>query len=265
MPQRRQLDRRPRISPTTAVELDRRSSLAEGLAFYSVARAGAGKLLDLAKPRVSTAATWQGSPAGLTARSCQFTNAATTDLAFVGSVNWTVLAYFFQNSAVANSEFPNVCARAAYASESNNQGWSLDLKPPNDGLAPNKFDFAIFHNASGADYVGSSNAAHGVGLWSFAGVNNAGTQRSIYINGKADKLVAGSTNAIASTGPFVLGDTRVQVLMVAAWSRALSASELGDLHQRPFLLARPSAAPVSFVPPAGGNRRRRVLLCSGGG
>ena len=263
MPRTHEIAFAPRQAPYLPVELDRNSPLAEGLRFYAVGGAGAGVPYDLTRARQgSVRAAWNPTPAGASLTGGQFGNAGTADLAFT-SGKWSVWAYFYLAAALANGEYQDAFDRNAYVSETNNQGWSLQMIPPDASPFGNRYAFVVFNNNGQVNYRNYSNSSFPltVGLHTAAGVVTQSGNNLLYVDGRS--CGAGSTNnnnPAACAGPvsFGGGGAKVRCLAAGAWGRVLTQQEVALLHAGPFALCRPARRPAYFLPPqtAGGVTER---------
>lgn len=218
--------------------IDRSHPLTIGLLSYAVPVGNT--MVDLWRPRA------KGSPG--TASISQYGSAVATQEwipsgADSSDLNWTSGA--FTVAAWANYTtilgYPGAIDRSTYVSESNNQGWYLNI---NQGSG--KYGFGSFNNNAEALNLLKSTTTATTGPVMQAGTSD-GTTRRIFINGVQEASTTNSPVPASRSSNVVASTVGTLNYAVGIWRRALTAMELFEWYIKPFdLLQQPTARRYYF-------------------
>lgn len=201
------------------------SPFARGIVFASLSTPA---VADVVKSRgAASAISAIGNPLiGLSSETWSLTDAQTKDLAFTSA--FTVAAWVIVGATAVNT-FSAIAGKAAYVSESNNQGWILGF------TSANLLRFDSFNNNNSANYR-QTTTSPGAGVHLIA-IRSDGSLRTIWKDGVSAASTATSPLPASSTGAFnnstesMSADRRFYVSALMAWNRPLGNDEMVQLYQ----------------------------------
>src|SRR5260221_5222410 len=212
------------LFPGTAVDLFKPARVKSTGGTAAVGRFGQG---------VSNATTWTVGAV-----------ADTSDL------NWTsgefTAALWADTPATGVDIFCTVFDRSNYVSETNSQGWTLQLRATNDSFPG--INFLIFANNDFTNYSFASSVAYVAGPQFWAGKSTGTTAKAIIVGGPAygnSRLVktlssAGNILPISQTTTALSGSVfgpsapPGRLYIACTWKRLLSDPEIQWFYQEPF-------------------------------
>jgi hypothetical protein len=223
---------RQRIPPTPRLAAGH--ALAPGL-LCAIVPTATGSVVDLRNDRGSGVAGGlvDRGTYGVAARDWSLPNAAiSADLQFT-SGPFTVAALVYRQNNTAAGEYPQLFGQDAYVSETNNQGWLLQLRSSTDGFTG--WAFGSFRNASTAGGGGgalTSTLNNVVGDHLIVGTSNGTNLRTLYVDGQANATGSFNVNPLTSAGNMTnisTANVKVPLYYGLAWNRCLSAAEVAYL------------------------------------
>ncbi len=214
--------------------LRRGSKHAEGLVFAIVPRPD-GSLVDLVqRARIlppGSATIVRKSVYGIAARDWAIPLSEIGDLQFTTGPHTFVAAPYIV-SVPGNSEYVNVLAHLAYVNETNNQGWGLQVRPPNDGFPG--WGYESFRNNATAGLPGTSSTNTGVTVGDHSVVcsSDGSLSRTLFLDGLEKFSQAGNVSPLyAATGLFNSSTAagKVPVLYVLGYKRTMVLNECKEI------------------------------------
>ena len=190
----------------------------------------------------------------------------TVECDYTNSMSVGCLVYMF--AAPGNGVFTTLMQRSTYTSESVNTGWTIQIRPPDDGAAG--WNFMLFNNWGFASYSMTFNGNLTKGLHHIVGTTD-GTTRRLYVDGvqRTTSANASCASGNAASGMFVGGNTSqlniATVIHGFTMRRVLTADEIKRLWDEakcdplPFL-KMPEMGFGSILAP-----RHSFMAFSGGG
>ncbi len=229
------------FAPGPNAVIDWSHPLTQGLQFYFLAAARRDLVRGLAPDVWSVDLV--STPYGIGARSAvlgaaavEWPIAATTHLNFTGTQPFSVMSIAATSSLASYSQ---LLSRTAYVSESNNQGWLLQLRSSSDGRpgltlgCSNNNGSAVYSADNSGTSVYAANR-----FFVFAGAT--GSSRRNYVTALQTGTPATPTVASASAKVAIRQDTAgtLTVVSSAVWNRELLPAELAALQADPFQIFR---------------------------
>ena len=225
----------PRIIPPPGTQINWRHPITKGLRFAMVPHGPSGYPVDLVRNQMSkllgagTYVTYfPEKDVGCGYAEVAFSNRP--DLVFNNPVSG---ACKFKHTGSAAYVTPMEVG--VYVSESNNQGWAVQMRPNSDarpGLA-----LLTWNNVGYATNVLQSSVTTNVtGVWDF-GFSNDGTTRRIYLNGKADTSTTTGVTMAATTSNQFESSGNVGKGMVSyayIWNRVVLPWEFREIARNPW-------------------------------
>ena len=212
-----------------------------------------GKQITASGLPASGVATPTPTPYGPAMRGGAWSAASSPIIDYAGSPpGFTAISLFYQDHTLTGNEGYTMFARGNYVSESNNQGWYMQVIGPSFPSGQNKYNVICGRNNGAAFYRLTTVTTQTKGLHLFAWRSD-GTTRSVLLDGKFEAST--TTNAVpVSANQIALytgaANDPIAQLWCGAWNRVMSDKEFNTLYQEPWQLLKPAETKF-LLPPLG--------------
>lgn len=201
-------------------------------------------------------------PSGYGPQYGEWSAASTAHMAYTG--NFTVMVAFYDRATPVGGQFPVLIERAAYASESNNQGWTISAE------STTGYSFRCYRNNGTASYTLTAGGYVRGDRVIIA--TSTGSSRATYRDGV--QIATTGTNAapLTTSSPVIVGglgsNLEYIVKVAATWGRVLEAWEIAQITNDPFQLATLPGLPLvslaaAFSPGAAAGGARSMVVVAG--
>ncbi len=212
---------------------------------------GDGFVYDGILSRVSNkAATIYKSPKGIALGDWLIPASNLGNLQF-NTGSWTIAAFFHQNKANSNGEYPSVFGKAVYVNESSNGGWDIGSRPPDASPNPGQFTVGTFANNISTftiTGVGTNGAGDHFLLQTCDG---AGTNPRLLYLDNSSTVTSHPTifNPVVTSGVNLVngssGTTQCPMYVGYCWKRTMNTSEVDLIMTEPYCIYAPPVLPIT--------------------